>query len=457
MIAKIDSPIELELSHSHLDRSADLNAFHTADLKDRSWFPHTWEIFFVNFKLSPCARLLYEWFRLKSPPGVMFKARLQDFQALMKEHDTRRDKPYSMRQIRRAVSELQELELIDIKHDEMHLSTREVGKLQPQNTSRKSAPKEKTLISKPGHYCQDQDINVQPQTLMSNQEAESIGKSSLSGSLDLNDLNDLSISKRESEQKENFKEEINSQESNFKAREKEVKSSKPKANLEDQPSAAAAVAPKVHRDRTAERYNRPPGKLDWEIEPGVAYPAFVEWRAQHYRKQGGHLADAAIANAKSEIRKNPARADDLWQQFLSYSNQAADNALAAKEAGMKGEMPPCFSETAPASKEELFKKLEAVNNSTALSPAPETATSPKAIAPSVIRFDNSRVLPVVTAAQFEVERSEIPDFIREKLERLSAKRTMPRQSTEAAKRAEIDVAQVERQLKGQLDPIDEWF
>jgi len=63
----------------------------------------------------------------------------------------------------------------------------------------------------------------------------------------------------------------------------------------------------------------------------------------------------------------------------------------------------------------------------------------------------------LTAAQFEVERSEMPDFIREQLERLSAKRTMPRQSTESVKRAEIDVAEVEKQLKGQSDPINEWF
>jgi len=51
----------------------------------------------------------------------------------------------------------------------------------------------------------------------------------------------------------------------------------------------------------------------------------------------------------------------------------------------------------------------------------------------------------------------MPDFIREQLERLSAKRTMPRQSTESVKRAEIDVAEVEKQLKGQSDPINEWF
>ena len=412
----------------------------------------------MNFKLSPCARLLLDWFRLKSPPGVVFKARLQDFQALMAEQDLRRGKPYSMRQIRNAVSQLQELELIDIKHDEMHLSTREVGKLKPQSTSKKSASGAGKSTSKPRNYFPNQEINFQAEKLISNQEAETVATSSFSSSIDLIDLTDLSISKREGGQKENFNEEISSQENEFKAGEEEVKS-RELTRLEDQPSAAE-IAPKVYRDRTAECYNRPPGKLDWEIEPGVAYPAFVEWRAQHYRKQGGHLADAAVANAKSEFRKNPARTADLWQEFLSYSNQAADNALVAQQAGIKAEMPSCFSEAAPVTKGEVLRKLEAVNASTALPAAPETATAPKAkvITPSVVKLQDGRVLPVVSAADFEVEPSKMPDFIREQLERLSAKRTMPRQSTEAAKRAEIDVQAIERQLKGQDSLEDDaWF
>ncbi len=414
----------------------------------------------MNFKLSPCARLLLDWFRLKSPPGVVFKARLQDFQALMAEQDLRRGKPYSMRQIRNAVSQLQELELIDIKHDEMHLSTREVGKLKPQSTSKKSASGAGKSTSEPRNYFPKQEINFPAGKLISNQEAETVATPSFSSSIDLIDHIDLSMSKKEGEQKENFNEEISSQENEFKAREEEVKSREPKANLKDQPSAAAAITQKVYQDRTAERYNRPSGKADWEIEPGVPYPAFVEWKAQQYRKQGGHLADAAIANAKSEFRKNPARTADLWQEFLSYSNQAADNALVAQQAGIKAEMPSCFSEAAPATKEEVLRKLEAVNTSTALPAAPETATAPKAkaTAPLVVKLEDGRALPVVSAADFEVERSKIPDFIREQLERLSAKRTMPRQSTEAAKRAEIDVVAVERQLKGQDSlEVDDWF
>jgi len=448
MIAKMNSPIQLQLSNSHLDYSADLNAFHTADLKDRPWFPYSWERLLVNFKLSPCARLLLDWFRLKSPPGVVFKARLQDFQALMAEHDLRRGKPYSMRQIRNAVSQLQELELIDIKHDEMHLSTREVGKLKPQSTSKKSASGAGKSTPKARNYFPNQEINFPAEKLISNQEAETVAAPSLSSSIDLIDHTDLSISKRESEQKENFNEEISSRENEFKAREEEVKS-RELTKLEDQPSAAV-IAPKIYRDRTTERYSRPPGKLDWEIEPGVPDEAFVKWRAQHYLKQGGHLADAAIPNAKAEIRKNPARAADLWQQFLEYSNQVADSVIAAKEAGVSTSLPACFTKVAPASKEAVIEKLQAASNPMALSPAPETATTPKAIAPSVTQLPDGRVLPVLTAAQFEVERSEMPGFIREQLERLSAKRTMPRQLTESVKRAEIDVAAVERQLKVQL-------
>lgn len=253
---------------------------------------------------------------------------------------------------------------------------------------------------------------------------------------------------KEREREEILKEEKSSQETGFGTRQHKVSKEEPQANLDGKFSATATV-PKIRCNQIAD-------KAEWEIAPREPYPTFVEWRAQHYRKQGGHLADTAIANAKSEFRKNPARTADLWQQFLSYSNQAISNVLAAQQAGIKSEMPSCFTETAPASKQDVMEKLQAASNPTAL-PAPETATTLKAITPSIVRLEDGRALPVVSAADFEVERSEIPESVRELLRQLAAKRTMPKQSTESAKRAEIDVAQVERQLKGQSDPIDEWF
>ena len=115
-----------------------------------------------------------------------------------------------------------------------------------------------------------------------------------------------------------------------------------------------------YRDRTRERFNRTAEKLEWEISPGKPYPVFVKWRSAHYVKQGGHWADAALANARSEIRNNPLRAEDLWQQFLEYSNTAADGALAAKQAGIIPSLPPCFVNTSPVVKDEVMAKIDAL-------------------------------------------------------------------------------------------------
>jgi len=123
---------------------------------------------------------------------------------------------------------------------------------------------------------------------------------------------------------------------------------------------ALGSAPTPYRDRTRERFSRTAAQQDWEIQPGVPYPAFLSWRSKHYISQGGHWADTALANAKSEIRNNPLRAADLWAQFLDYSNQAADNALAHQAVGMTPSLPSCFADVSSVTKEQVLPKLEAL-------------------------------------------------------------------------------------------------
>ena len=79
------------------------------------------------------------------------------------------------------------------------------------------------------------------------------------------------------------------------------------AGADNEADNVLSSVPTHYRDRTRERFSRTAAQQDWEIQPGVPYPAFLSWRSQHYISQGGHWADAALANAKSEIRNNPLR------------------------------------------------------------------------------------------------------------------------------------------------------
>lgn len=73
-----------------------------------------------------------------------------------------------------------------------------------------------------------------------------------------------------------------------------------------------------YRDRTAERFNRTAEKQIYEIAPGVPDPSFVKWRSRHYLEQGGRWAETARSSAKAEIRNNPAKALDLWDDYQDY-------------------------------------------------------------------------------------------------------------------------------------------
>lgn len=111
----------------YLDASADLSSPHHPRLEKGGdpWFPFTHHHFMTSLKLTPCARLLWDWILLKAPAGTWIEVDLHDFRAVTAEH--RRGKPYSMRQIRKAVNELEELQLVAIKSERVRMQARHPG------------------------------------------------------------------------------------------------------------------------------------------------------------------------------------------------------------------------------------------------------------------------------------------------------------------------------------------
>lgn len=101
-------------------------------------------------------------------------------------------------------------------------------------------------------------------------------------------------------------------------------------------------------------------KRDWEIEPGVPYPAFEEERIQYYVSKGEPL-EAAVSKARHDLR-NPVMGQDLWAGFLRKCDRIADEALAAKKMGVQNPyLPSSFTERPEITKESVMQKLAAVN------------------------------------------------------------------------------------------------
>ena len=95
---------------------------------------------------------------------------------------------------------------------------------------------------------------------------------------------------------------------------------------------------------------------EWEIEPGVPYPAFESERIQYYVHKGEPL-EAAVAKARSELR-NPTKAKDLWDGFLRKCDRVADEAIKAQKAGVQSPyLPPAFSEQVSVTKESVMSKF----------------------------------------------------------------------------------------------------
>jgi len=100
-------------------------------------------------------------------------------------------------------------------------------------------------------------------------------------------------------------------------------------------------------------------KRDWEIEPGVPYPAFEEERTQYYIQKGEPL-EVAVAKARSDLR-NPVLGQDLWEGFLRKCDRIADEAIKAKQLGVTTPyLPPSFTNRPQVTKQSVSDKMAAI-------------------------------------------------------------------------------------------------
>ncbi|MGC1248405.1 MAG: hypothetical protein WA865_19510 [Spirulinaceae cyanobacterium] len=98
---------------------------------------------------------------------------------------------------------------------------------------------------------------------------------------------------------------------------------------------------------------------EWEVEPGVAYPALEEERTQYYLQKGEPL-ESAVARARADLR-NPVLAKDLWAGFLRKCDRLADEAIKAKEMGVTApNLPPSFTAKNQVTKASVIAKLEQI-------------------------------------------------------------------------------------------------
>lgn len=115
---------------------------------------------------------------------------------------------------------------------------------------------------------------------------------------------------------------------------------------------------------------------EWEVEPGVPYPAFAEERTQYYIHKGEPL-EAAVARARADLR-NPVLAKDLWDGFLRKCDRLARDAKRHREQGVQNPyLPPSFGTRSQPTKNEVGDRLNEINPPTdALPPSPETSERP---------------------------------------------------------------------------------
>lgn len=95
---------------------------------------------------------------------------------------------------------------------------------------------------------------------------------------------------------------------------------------------------------------------EWEIEPGVPYPAFLEEMIQYYIHKGEPI-EAATARANRELQSID-RAKNWWEGFLRKCDRIADEAIKAKELGLQTPyLPPSFSVRDRIDKQHIIEKL----------------------------------------------------------------------------------------------------
>ena len=111
-------------------------------------------------------------------------------------------------------------------------------------------------------------------------------------------------------------------------------------------------------------------KRDWEIEPGVPYPAFEEERIQYYLHKGEPI-EVAVARARSDLR-NPVLGKDLWEGFLRKCDRMADEAIKAKQLGVSTPyLPPSFTNKPQITTERVIEKLSIAQGAVPSAIAPQ--------------------------------------------------------------------------------------
>lgn len=111
---------------------------------------------------------------------------------------------------------------------------------------------------------------------------------------------------------------------------------------------------------------------DWEIEPGIPYPAFEEERTQYYLQKGEPL-EVAVSKARSDLR-NPVLGKDLWEGFLRKCDRMADEAIKAKQLGVSTPyLPPSFTPKPQLTKQGVFNKFSEITPQLSLSSSSDSS------------------------------------------------------------------------------------
>lgn len=164
---KIAPEHEQLITFPWLDETADLNKPHHPDTSGGKAFVQYTEFHLqmeLQHNLKGCPAFLWKWILLKAPAGCAVNLSWKDFQSFSGEF---RSRPYSMKQIGRAVAALTELGFLEVVDANMKVVARHPGKV--VNTEpRTKVSKNQTFSSKSGTKMS------KPSTKMSTATAETI-------------------------------------------------------------------------------------------------------------------------------------------------------------------------------------------------------------------------------------------------------------------------------------------
>ncbi|MEA5574486.1 hypothetical protein [Calothrix sp. UHCC 0171] len=102
----------------------------------------------------------------------------------------------------------------------------------------------------------------------------------------------------------------------------------------------------------------------WEDALNRPSEIFLNWWAnRHYKPQGGKWETGARSYAYSEFYKNPARTDVLYQEFLQFFDQVANNAHQQQNQDIQSILPSClvkYPEVNQENKEQVAENIATV-------------------------------------------------------------------------------------------------